>query len=465
MGENMEKRYGLPTAICMVVGVVIGSGVFFKTEAVLKVTGGNVLTGVLSLMIMGAIMFFCAYAFSLLSQKYAHMNGAVDYAEATIGPKYAYYLGWLITFVYTPCIASVLCWVTASYFGALFGFGAASGEVMVIACLILVGEGFLNAMAPKLAGRTQVSATVIKLIPLLLMAAVGTFVGVTNGQLAQNFLTKPSGEISAIGGLTASVVSLSFAFEGWILVTSINAELKDAKKNLPRALVLGAIVIVAVFVLYYVGICGAISVEELTGENGGAMLAFKKLFGNAVGTILSVFIVISCLGTTNGLMMATSRNVYALAVRGNGPNPKLFAKVDETCDMPVNSAFFGMLITAVWLVYFFGANLSTGWFGVFNFDSSELPVIVLYAMYIPIFLKMYKDKDLRLGKRILVPTMAIFSCLFLIGCAIYSHGIVKYQAAAVEGKFAFPVLFFLIVTAVVMFAGKFFYHPNPENQE
>lgn len=460
----MEKRYGLPTAICMVVGVVIGSGVFFKTEAVLAVTAGNVLTGILSLLIMGAIMFFCAYAFSVLSQKYAHMNGAVDYAEATIGPRYAYYLGWFIAFVYTPCIASVLCWVTASYFGALFGFGPASGEVLVIACLILIGDGFLNAIAPKLAGKTQVSATVIKLIPLLLMAVVGTAAGIKNGQLAQNFLSEPTGEVSAIGGLTASVVSLSFAFEGWILVTSINAELKDAKKNLPRALILGAIIIVAVFVLYYVGICGAISVTELTGENGGAMLAFKKLFGNAIGTVLSVFIVISCLGTTNGLMMATSRNVYALAVRGNGPNPKLFAKVDETCDMPVNSAFFGILITAVWLVYFFGANLSTGWFGVFNFDSGELPVVVLYAMYVPIFLKMYKDRDLHPIKRILVPTMALFSCLFLVGCAIYSHGIVKYQEAAAKGEFTFPVLFFLIVTAAIMFAGKFFYHPHPEDQ-
>ncbi len=462
MNQNMEKRYGLPTAICMVVGIVIGSGIFFKTEGVLAATGGNVLTGVLSLLIMGMVMLFCAYAFSLLSQKYEKVNGVVDYAEAVLGPKYAYYLGWFMTFAYTPCIASVLCWVSARYLGELFGFGATSGEVLVIACLILVADAFLNAVAPKIAGKTQVSTTVIKLIPLLLMAVVGTTVGLTNGQLIANFTNPPSADISPIGGLTASVVSLAFAFEGWILATSINAELKDAKKTLPRALILGSFVIVGVFVLYYMGICGAISVEELTAA--GAPAAFKKLFGNAFGTILSVFIVVSCLGTTNGLMMANSRSVYALAVRGNGPNPKLFGKLDETSNMPVNSALFGMLTVAFWLVYFFGANLSTGWFGPFNFDSSELPIVALYAMYIPIFLKMYKDKDLSPVKRVIVPTLAILSCLILVGCAVYSHGIVKYQAAAAEGKFSFPVLFFLIVFAVVMFVGRFFYHPAKETE-
>lgn len=463
MKQNMEKRYGLPTAICMVVGIVIGSGIFFKTESVLSMTGGNVITGVLSLLIMGLVMLFCAYAFSLLSQKYGKINGVVDYAEAACGPKYAYYLGWFMTYVYTPNIAGVLCWVSARYIGALFGFDATGGEVLAIAGLILVGDTFLNAYAPKLSGKLQVSTTVIKLIPLLLMAVVGTAAGLANGQLIENVSAGASSDISTMGGLTASVVSLAFAFEGWILATSINAELKDAKKTLPRALIIGAVVIVAVFVLYYMGICGAISVEELTAS--GAPMAFKKLFGNAFGTILSVFIVISCLGTANGVIIANSRGVYALAARGNGPKPKLFATVDENSNMPVNSAFLGMLLAAFWLVYFYGANLGSGWFGLFNFDSSELVIVALYVMYIPVFLKMYKDKDMGFAKRIIVPTLAIFSCLVLIGCAVYSHGIVKYQAAAAEGKFSFPVLFFLIVTGVVLFVGKFFYHPAKETAE
>ena len=464
MKQSMEKRYGLPTAICMVVGIVIGSGIFFKTEAVLAATGGNVLSGVLSLLIMGAIMLFCAYAFSILSQKYVKVNGVLDYAEAACGPKYAYYLGWFMTFIYTPGITSVLCWVSANYFGALFGFSATSGETMILAALFLMVDVFINAVSPKLAGKLQISTTVIKLVPLILMAIVGTAAGLSNGQLANNFTMETVSDTSFFGGMMKSVVALAFAFEGWILATSINAELKNAKKTLPLALVLGGFVIVAVFVCYYLGICGAISVDELMAS--GSTQAFKNLFGNAWGTFLSVFIIISCMGTANGLMMANSRNMYSLAVRGHGPKPSLFARVDEDSDMPINSTFFGALIAMVWLVYFFGANLSsTNWFGLFSFDSSELVIVALYLLYIPIFAKMYQHKEDNFFKRFIVPTLAILSSVFLVGCAVYSHGIAKYQAAAAEGRFSFPVLFFVIVTVVVLFIGKFFYHPVKEESQ
>ncbi len=459
MSQKMEKRFGLPTAICMVVGIVIGSGIFYKTEAVLKVTGGNVFTGVLSLLIMGLIMFFCAYPFSILAHKYAKVNGVVDYAEAACGEKYAYYLAWFFTFIYTPAMTSVLGWVSANYLASLLGFGDDGGAVLSIAALILISNSFLNAVSPKLAGKTQVSTTVIKLIPLVLMAVLGVITGLSNGQLTGNFSADASSDISFTGGLTASVVSLAFAFEGWILSTSINAELKDSKKNLPRAILLGAAVIVVVYALYYLGICGAISVDELMVS--GSTQAFKNIFGNVFGTVLSVFIVISCLGTTNGLMMANSRNMYSIAIRGRGPKPGFFSKIDESTNMPINSTFFGLLVVAFWLVYFYGANLvSKPWFGLFSFDSSELGIVAIYAMYIPIFLTMFKDKSLSLIKRTVVPFFAIVSCIFLVGCAVYAHGIVKYQAAAANGEFSFPVLFFLIITVVVLFIGKLFYKPQ-----
>lgn len=235
-------------------------------------------------------------------------------------------------------------------------------------------------------------------------------------------------------------------------MTTINAELKNSKKNLPLALTAGIIIIVAIYVFYYLGICGAISIDELM-ESGSAQ-AFKNIFGNFFGTLLTVFITISCLGTTNGVVMANSRNVYSLAMRGHGPKPTMFARIDEDSDMPINSTFFGLFLAAAWLLYYYGANLSTNWFGLFSFDSSELVIIGMYGMYIPIFLKMYRDKTASTFNRTVVPTAALFSCVFLIGCAIYAHGIVKYREAAANGEFSFPVLFFTIVAGVIMIIGN-----------
>ena len=106
------------------------------------------------------------------------------------------------------------------------------------------------------------------------------------------------------------------------------------------------------------------------------------------------------------------------------------------------------------MVYFYGANLTTGWFGLFNFDSSELPIVTIYALYIPIFIAwMKKEKELGVVKRFVLPIASIIACLFMVFAAVYAHGITPYLAAAEAGKFSFLVLFYLIVFAVIMIVG------------
>lgn len=453
MENKLTKKYGLFTAICMVVGIVIGSGIFFKTESVLAATGGDAMTGVLGLIIVGAIMMICSYAFSIMAQKHEKVNGIVDYAEVTLGEKYAYYVGWFMTTIYYPSITSVLAWLSARYTCVLIGFEnpVTGPECLILAGLFLAAGYALNALSPVLAGKFQVSGTVIKLIPLLLMAVVGTIIGMGNGQLANNFTATVESQAQS-GGLLMAVVALAFAYEGWIIATSINAELKNSKRNLPIALTLGSIIVVAVYVLYYLGICGAISIDELMASS--SQQAFINTFGGFIGSLLTVFIIISCACTMNGLMLGCVRGMYSIAARGYGPNPKVFAQVDKYTNMPTNSSIIGLLVCFAWLVYFYGANLTSGWFGLFCFDSSELPIITLYGMYIPIFLKMMKDKSQNFAKRFLIPALAAISSAFMVGAAIYSHGFAKFFAAKeAGGGFTFPALFYLIVFAVVMLIG------------
>lgn len=440
----------------MVVGIVVGSGIFFKTESVLGATGGNAMTGVLGLIIVGAIMMICSYAFSIMAQKHEKVNGIVDYAEVAVGEKYGYFVGWFMTIIYYPSITSVLGWLSARYTCVLIGFEnpVTGPECMILAGLFLAAGYALNALSPILAGKFQVSGTVIKLIPLLLMAVVGTVVGMGNDQLAANFTATVNSDAQS-GGLLMAVVALAFAYEGWIIATSINAELKNSKRNLPIALTLGSIIVVAVYVLYYLGICGAISIDELMASS--SQQAFINTFGKFFGSLLTVFIIISCASTMNGLMLGCVRGMYSIAARGYGPSPKVFAQVDKYTNMPTNSSIVGALLCFVWLVYFYGANLTSGWFGLFCFDSSELPIITLYGMYIPIFLKMMTDKTQNFVKRFLIPVLAALASAFMVGAAIYSHGIAKFLAAKEAGApFTFPALFYMIVFVVVILVGACF---------
>ena len=107
MGK-LQRKYGLVTAICMVVGTVIGSGVFFKAQSVLNATGGNMPLGIAAWAITGFIMIICSAQFAVMATKYEKVSGVVDYAEATCGKGYAYYLAWFLVNVYFPGMTSVL---------------------------------------------------------------------------------------------------------------------------------------------------------------------------------------------------------------------------------------------------------------------------------------------------------------------------------------------------------------------
>ena len=254
--EQLKKKYGLFTAICMVVGIVIGSGVFFKAQDVLKETNGNALDGILAWIIGGAIMIVLAATFAVMATKYEKVGGVVDYAEALVGRPYAYFVGWFMSMIYYPAMTGVLAWVSARYtIVAVFGESSVSEralmgpECIAIAAFYLILMYFINTIAPKIAGHVQVSTTVIKFIPLVFIALVGTVIGLVNGTLVDNFQVgdsiKDALELTGqpLGnGMFAAVCCTAFAYEGWIIATAINAEIKNSKRNLPIALFIGALI-------------------------------------------------------------------------------------------------------------------------------------------------------------------------------------------------------------------------------
>ena len=453
MENKLERKYGLFTAICMVVGIVIGSGVFFKAQTILQKTGGDMPLGIIAWLIGGAIMLVCLLTFSFMGQKYERINGLVDYAEATVGRKYGYYVGWFITTIYYPAMTSALAWLSARYTLVFItsvnpafplAIPAAEGgciigpECMALTLLYMCGSYAINALSPKVAGKFQTSTTVVKLIPLGLMAVVGVIYGLANGTLSQNFTTTAIVEGVSHNPLFAAVCATAFAYEGWIIATSINAEIHDSKKNLPKALTIGGIIIVAVYIFYYIGVAGGASNQQLIDQ--GATIAFNNIFGNILGNILNLFIALSCLGTLNGLMLATCRGMYSLAARGEGPAPEVFNQIDARTNMPNNSAVVGLLITAAWFVYFYLSNLACTWTGPFVFDSTELPIITIYLMYLPILIQwIRKEKNESVVHRFILPILAICGSCFMVIACIISHGI--------------GCLWYLIVFAAIMALG------------
>lgn len=424
---ELKKKYGLLTAICMVVGIVVGSGVFFKAEAILNHTGGNLKLGILAWIIGGVVMIISAWAFSILATKYEKVNGVVDYAEAAIGEKYGYLAGWFLSTIYYPTLTMALAWLSARYTLVLFLGDEADitgGLCFVLAGFYLIASFALNSLSPVLSGKFQVSTTFIKLVPLLLMGIVGTIYGLTQGHTVENFTTVVA-EVPTSDAIFKAVCATVFAYEGWIIATSINAELKDAKKNLPKALVIGAFIIVAIYVLYYVGLAGAIpNAEMMASGQTGAKNAFASVFGNVMGTGIFVFVIISCLGTLNGLMLGCSRGLYSIASRNRGPAPHIVGNLDPTTNMPANSSIIGLFLCGAWLLFFYCSQMSnfSDKLGMFAFDPTELPIVTIYPFYIPIFIKMMMNKEFSPIQRFVAPILALAGSIFMVVAAVYAHG-------------------------------------------
>lgn len=133
--EELKRKYGIWTAIAMVIGIVIGSGVFFKADDVLAAAGGSLPIALLAWGIGGSIMVITAFVLSNIATRVEKVNGVVDYFEAAYGWRAGYLVAWFMTFIYYPTLVAVLAWVSANYTISLIGF---SQGVWVLAFVYMV---------------------------------------------------------------------------------------------------------------------------------------------------------------------------------------------------------------------------------------------------------------------------------------------------------------------------------------
>ena len=421
--ENLQKKYGFWTATAMVVGIVIGSGVFFKADNVLEASAGSLPTALIAWLIGGVIMVVTAYVFSKIATRIERVNGVVDYFEQAYGQKAGYLVAWFMTFIYYPTLVAVLAWVSANYTQGLLGMDNA---VWPLSFIYMTGFFLLNYFSPVLAGRWQVTSTVVKLVPLALVAVVGTISGLSNGMTMANFATAAK-TVSGGGGLALATLSTAFAYEGWIIATVINAELKDAKKTLPRALVVGTIAVVCIYMLYYLGISGVLTNDQVLAEGDAAPVrVISLIFGGLGATLLTVFVIVSCLGTLNGLIMGSARGMFSIASRNMGPRPDLFRKVNPVNNCTTHSAVIGYALSCFWLLVWYG-NFA-GWWGNFM-DISELPIAFLYVIYISLYIWVMKTfDDLGPFNRYACPALAGAGSVYIIWGAVHKDMFLHFLA-------------------------------------
>ena len=394
----------------MIVGIVIGSGIFFKSDNILVATGGSVALGVLVFCIAAIAIIFGSLTISQLASRSSKEGGLIAYAEEYYNKSTSCAFGWFQTFLYFPTLIAVVSWVAGIYICILFGIEGTLGKQMLIGLAIMVFLFVINTLSAKLGGLFQNASTIIKLIPLLLIAVAGLVFGDTSSVSFSDITAMKS------TGWIAAIAPIAFSFDGWVVSTSISHEIKDSKRNLPKALIIAPIFILIVYVLYFVGISMYIGPETIMSLGDAHVdLAANNLLGPWGAKIVLIFVIISIMGTINGLTLGMIRLPHSLSVRNMFPKSKVINKIDEKLLMPVNSAIVAFIIAIVWYI----AHYLTTKFGLLpNSDISEISITMSYTMYILLYVKVIQlgrqGKISGIWNTIINPVLAIIGSLIIL---------------------------------------------------
>lgn len=441
----MNKRsYGLFTSITMITGIVIGSGIFFKSDDVLGYTNGNVLLGVIVFIVAAIAIIFGCLAISQLATRTDKPGGLIAYTEEFFGMGTSCAFGWFQAFLYYPTLTAVVSWVSGIYISQLFGIEVTLGKCTLIGIIVMTFLFVLNAISARAGGYLQNLSMIIKLIPLLVIAVAGLLFGNPGSSIANNVHGLGSSSASTFGWISA-FAPIAFSFDGWIVSTSICHEIKNSKRNLPLALTIAPIIILLIYISYFVGMASFIGPKAIM-ENGdkSVYMASNLLFGKIGAKIILTFVVISILGTVNGLTLGFIRIPYSMALRNMIPGSGLFSKEEKGLNgMPFNSAILSYLLSIGWMAVHFVTQKYN-----MRGDVSEIAIGVSYLNYLALYyavIRLARKGEIKnYWKGYIIPIIAG------IGSFVILSGSVTHPL--------FP--YYFVICIAIMSAGGLYYRKN-----
>ena len=434
--QKLEAKYGLFMAISMVIGQVIGSGIFFKVDDVLMATRGNVYAGLLGFLIVGIGVVFAAISMANYTELLPSDGGILGYVEYRFGKRMGAYVGWVYFSMFFPLLTAVLLTVSGIYISHFLVMFIGFEPDFLHYSLIGMLNGFLflglNLFSPKSSGVFQQVTTILKLLPLILIASLG-IVSIIGGHSelyhTEASVTENLSEQMPFWFLVAaSFIPISFSMDGWYTGLQLSGEIKDSQKNLPRALVIGSVVVLVVYVFYYLGIVSKMSVREISTLRDTYIIEFAYRTGGKIGEILiQLFIIISVLGTSNGLFLASSRVPYQFYHLDKSKKFLNLGKINPKTQLPLNSIFLAFVMILFYIVIYGMTNILP-FFVERQDDISALPILFIYLVNLTLFLGLFKliSENKIKGNKLLKYFMLVFAIfgtgLVILGSVIASNG-------------------------------------------
>ena len=328
---ELKRQLGLLDSTMINVGTIIASAIFIVPSTIASQLHASA-PAVLVWVVGGAVSLLGALAVAELGAAMPKAGGLYAYLSEAYGPVWGYLYGWTAGVVINPASIAAIAVGFATYVGFFLPLGTAG--IKSVAILSIVALTVLNCLGVKPGTVTQ---NVLTLIKIGLVAALIITGFVLPGGSAANF--EPLWPAASLGSLITpfgiAMVAVLWAYDGWIEITYVGGEVKDPGRNLPRSIVLATLIAVALYCLVTASFSYVLSPSRLAASPLVASDAAQVTLGRAGAGLVAVAIMISTLGSNNGIVLTAARIPYAMA--RDGLLPRALARVNPRFVTPVTS--------------------------------------------------------------------------------------------------------------------------------
>ncbi|MBN7773920.1 APC family permease [Clostridium aminobutyricum] len=407
--DSLKKSITTIEAMAIVVGMIIGSGIFLKPGIVLT-NAGSPFMSIVAWVAGGIITLAAALSVAEIAAAIPKSGGLYTYLSNTYGNLTGFLLGWVQTIVSYPASVGALAIAFATYSGFFVSLNPMQEKLLAVAALLFIL--IMNIISTKFGGIIQVLATVGKLIPIVAIILFGLLSDVA--PVSSSIQAPLAG-----AGFGAAILGTLWAYDGWISVTNMAGELNNPSKTLPRVITFGVIFVIIVYAAFNLTIFHVLPVETIATSAIPGSDAAEAIFGKSGGVFITAGIMISVFGALNGYLMTAARVPYVMGQEKKLPFSGFLGKIHPKLGTPANALIVESLLSVVYIFT-----------GTFN-TLTDLLIFVLWIFFtmgvFAVFILRkntpYEKGNYRVPLYPLTPIVGVIGGVYILGSTLLNDPI------------------------------------------
>jgi APA family basic amino acid/polyamine antiporter len=309
----LERTLGLRDLILLIIGTVIGSGIFIVPGAVLRQVQGDVVLAMLVWLVGGILSLLGALTYGELAARSPKAGGIYIYIRDGFSPLLAFLYGWTLFFVISTGAMATLAVAFSAYLSEIVPLTPVFRKLVAVGMIAIVTV--FNVVGTRKSSDLQNWTTAIKVSAILIMSATLLLLG---RGFSGNVTTLWTTEIGAslASGFGLAMIGVLWAYEGWQYATFSAGETHNAQRNFPRAFVIGSTVLIGIYLLANVAYIAALGPTKAAQTDSVAATAVTAVIGPSAAKLVALAILISIFSAANGIALTAPRVYYAMARDG-----------------------------------------------------------------------------------------------------------------------------------------------------